>query len=156
TTKTFGALEFSVSKRVFFVERLNWSPFLWSLSLTASIQEGDLVFLYQDARRNWIARAGEGRFHTHRGYLDLKDLVGLEYGVFVKTSLGQSLAVLKPRLLELVNSFSRPTQIMYPKDIGYAIYQLGLKDGSPSLGSFSRWWNAGGLHAHRKPIGETR
>jgi len=97
--------------------------------LTASIQEGDLVFLYQDARRNWIARAGEGRFHTHRGYLNLKDLVGLEYGVFVKTSLGQLLAVFKPRLLELVNSFSRPTQIMYPKDIGYAIYQLGLKDG---------------------------
>ncbi|HYU88613.1 MAG TPA: tRNA (adenine-N1)-methyltransferase [Candidatus Bathyarchaeia archaeon] len=97
--------------------------------MTASIQEGDLVFLYQDARRNWIARAGEGRFHTHRGYLDLKDLVGLEYGVFVKTSLGQLLAVFKPRLLELVNSFSRPTQIMYPKDIGYAIYQLGLKDG---------------------------
>src|SRR5438309_728264 len=87
------------------------------------------VFPYQDARSNWIARAGEGRFHTHRGYLDLKGLVGLEYGVFVKTSLGQSLAVFKPRLLELVNSFSRPTQIMYPKDIGYAIYQLGLKDG---------------------------
>ena len=101
--------------------------------MTASIQGGDLVFLYQDARRNWIARAGEGRFHTHRGYLDLKDLVGLEYGVFVKTSLGQSLAVFKPRLLELVNSFNRPTQIMYPKDIGYAIYQLGLKEGDTAI-----------------------
>ena len=101
--------------------------------MTGSIQEGDLVFLYQDARRSWIAKAGEGRFHTHRGYLDLKDLVGLQYGVFVKTSLGQSLAVFKPRLLELVNSFNRPTQIMYPKDVGYSIYQLGLKDGDTAI-----------------------
>src|SRR5207245_9149252 len=33
-----------------------------------------------------------------------------------------------PRPVEVVNSCSRPTQIMYRQDIGYAIYQLGLKD----------------------------
>src|SRR5260370_21773406 len=100
-----------IKMRVLF-RTLKLDTVLRNPSLTVSIQEGDLVFLYQDARRNWIARAGEGRFHTHRGYLDLKDLVGLEYGVFVKTSLGRSLAVFKPRLLDLVNSFSRPRQIM--------------------------------------------
>jgi len=97
--------------------------------LTATFREGDLVLLYQDTRRHWITRAGEGRFHTHRGYLDLKDIVGMESGVSVKTSLGQSLAVFKPRLSDLVESFDRPTQILYPKDIGYAIYMLGLKNG---------------------------
>lgn len=59
----------------------------------------------------------------------MKDLVGLEYGGVVKTSLGQSLVVFKPRLLDLVDSFNRPTQILYPKDVGYALYQLGLKSG---------------------------
>ena len=97
--------------------------------MTETFREGDLVFLYQDARRNWIARAGNGRFHTHRGYLDLKDLVGIEPGAVVKTSLRQSLAVFKPRLSDIVNSFNRPTQILYPKDIAYAVYQLGLKNG---------------------------
>src|SRR5215467_9415676 len=97
--------------------------------LPDTINDGDFILLYQDARRSWVAKAGEGRFHTHRGYLDLKDLIGLEPGTMVETSLGQWLAVFKPRLSDIVDSFNRPTQILYPKDIGYAVYQLGLKNG---------------------------
>lgn len=97
--------------------------------MTAIFKEGDLVFLYQDPRRHWITRVGEGRFHTHRGYLELKDLVGLEPGQLVKTSLGQMIAAFEPRLMDLVDSFDRPTQILYPKDIGYTLYRLGLKNG---------------------------
>jgi tRNA (adenine57-N1/adenine58-N1)-methyltransferase catalytic subunit len=93
------------------------------------VQDGDLVLLYQDPRRQWIASAGEGRFHTHRGFVDLKELVGLESGSLVKTSLGQSISVFKPRLSDLVDSFDRPTQILYAKDIGYALYRFGLKNG---------------------------
>ena len=97
--------------------------------LPDTVSEGDLILLYQDARRRWVAKAGDGRFHTHRGYLDLKDLIGLEPGTIVKTSLGQQLAIFKPRLSDIVDSFNRPTQILYPKDLGYAVYQLGLKNG---------------------------
>ena len=97
--------------------------------MTAIFKEGDLVLLYQDPRRHWITRVGEGRFHTHRGYLELKDLVGLEPGQLVKTSLGQMIAAFEPRLADLVDSFDRPTQILYPKDIGYTLYRLGLKNG---------------------------
>ena len=97
--------------------------------MTATFKEGDLVLLYQDPGRHWITRIGEGRFHTHRGYLELKDLVGLEPGQLVKTSLGQVIATFEPRLMDLVDSFDRPTQILYPKDIGYALYRLGLKNG---------------------------
>lgn len=39
------------------------------------------------------------------------------------------IAAFEPRLMDLVDSFDRPTQILYPKDIGYAIYRLGLKNG---------------------------
>ena len=97
--------------------------------MTEVFREGDLVLLYQDARRSWIAKAGEGRFHTHKGYLDLKELIGMQPGAYVKTSLGQVLACFKPRLSDIVDGFNRPTQILYPKDIGYAIYRLGLKNG---------------------------
>lgn len=94
-----------------------------------TFQEGDLVLLYQDARRSWITKASAGRFHTHRGYLDLKEVIGLEPGAIVKTSLGQPIAVFSPRLSDIVDSFNRPTQILYPKDIGYALYKMGLKNG---------------------------
>ncbi len=88
-----------------------------------------MVLLYQDPRRHWMARAGEGRFHTHRGYLELKDLVGKEPGYTLKTSMGQELSLFKPRLSDIVDTFDRPTQILYPKDIGYAIYRLGIRNG---------------------------
>lgn len=87
------------------------------------------MLLYQDPRRHWIAKVTEGRFHTHRGFLELRDIIGVEPGSTIKTSLGQQLVVFRPRLGDLVDSFERPTQILYPKDIGYAIYQMGLRNG---------------------------
>ncbi len=97
------------------------------------IREGDQVLLYQDPRRKWATVVSRTRFHTHRGFLDLGDLVGKRYGDSVRTSLGSVLWVFKPRALDLVESFHRPTQILYPKDIGYALFQLGVKPGDRVL-----------------------
>lgn len=97
------------------------------------IKQGDRVLLYQDARRKWIARVEPGRFHTHRGFFELAELVGKEYGGSIRTSMGQDLAVFKPRALDIVESFDRPTQILYPKDIGYALFQLGVGNGDRVL-----------------------
>src|SRR2546425_6987201 len=47
--------------------------------------------------------------------------------------MGQNVAVLKPRALDIVESFDRPTQILYPKDIGYALFQLGIGSGDRVL-----------------------
>jgi tRNA (adenine57-N1/adenine58-N1)-methyltransferase len=101
--------------------------------LGREIALGDRVLLYQDGRRKWIAKVEPGRFHTHRGYFELSELVGKEYGGSVKTSMGQNLAVFKPRALDIVESFDRPTQILYPKDVGYALFQLGIGNGDRVL-----------------------
>jgi tRNA (adenine57-N1/adenine58-N1)-methyltransferase catalytic subunit len=101
--------------------------------LARVISLGDRVLLYQDARRQWIAKVEPGKFHTHRGYFELSDLIGKEYGGSIRTSLGQNLAVFKPRALDIVESFDRPTQILYPKDIGYALFQLGIGNGDRVL-----------------------
>lgn len=103
----------------------------WNLS--QQIREGDQVLLYQDPRRKWATVISRTRFHTHKGFLDLEELVGRRYGDSVKTSLGGLLWVFKPRVLDLVESFDRPTQILYPKDMGYALYQLGVKPGDRVL-----------------------
>lgn len=65
--------------------------------------------------------------------MDLDKLLGMRYGEIIKTSMGSSLSVFKPRIMDMVQSFDRPTQILYPKDIAYAIYQLGLRPGDTVL-----------------------
>lgn len=71
--------------------------------------------------------------------MDLETIIGIGYGSFVKTSMGQYLWVFKPRPVDSVELFDRPTQILYPKDIGYALYQLGLgpKDRVAEVGTGS-------------------
>ncbi len=98
-----------------------------------TIEEGDQVLLYQDPRRKWITTVSKQRFHTHKGFVELETLVGKRLGESVTTSMGQTLAIFKPRIVDIVESFERPTQILYPKDIGYALYQLGTKSGDKVL-----------------------
>src|SRR5205807_9281927 len=102
-------------------------------ALSREIKLGDQVLLYQDVRRKWIAKVEPGRFHTHRGYFELAELVGKEYGGSIRTSMGQNLAVFRPRALDIVESFDRPTPILYPKDNGYALFQLGIWNGDRVL-----------------------
>lgn len=58
--------------------------------------------------------------------MDLESIIGIGYGSSVTTSMGQYLWVFKPRPVDSVQLFDRPTQILYPKDIGYVLYHLGL------------------------------
>src|SRR5947209_13278587 len=89
------------------------------LALSREIKLGDRVLLYQDVRRKWIAKVEPGRFHTHRGYFELAELVGREYGGSIRTSMGQNLAVFKLRGLRIVGSFDVSNKALYPEDIGY-------------------------------------
>ncbi len=98
-------------------------------TLSQVIREGDVVLLYQDARRKWVTKVSGVRFHTHKGFVELGQVIGKRYGDSLRTSMGSSLFVFKPRALDMVESFERPTQILYPKDVGYALYQLGVKSG---------------------------
>ena len=97
--------------------------------MSERIREGNRVLLYQDARRKWIAPVSKTKFHTHRGFVNLEELVGKRYGEPIRTSMGQTLWTFKPRAVDVVEAFDRPTQILYPKDIGYALYQLDVKSG---------------------------
>ena len=98
-----------------------------------TIEEGNLVLLYQDPKRKWITTVSKQRFHTHKGFVELETIAGKKFGESVMTSMGQPLAIFKPRTVDIVESFDRPTQILYQKDIGYALYQLGTKSGDKVL-----------------------
>jgi len=96
----------------------------------SSIDKGGHVLLYLDRRRKWLVRAEEGRkFETHRGVIDLGGLVGRAYGEFVESSLGDKIWLLRPTTYDYIMKATRPTQILYPKDIGLVILRLGLTSG---------------------------
>ncbi|HEY4657452.1 MAG TPA: tRNA (adenine-N1)-methyltransferase [Candidatus Bathyarchaeia archaeon] len=98
--------------------------------MSETVREGDRVLLYQDPRRKWVATASRTKFHTHKGFVDLESIIGTGYGSCTKTSMGQPIWIFKPRPVDMVEAFDRPTQILYPKDIGYVLYQLGIGPGN--------------------------
>lgn len=96
------------------------------------IKVGDLVLIYVDEKRSKIVKVVSGKtLHTDRGYLKLDDLIGLEWGSRIKLSTGVTAYVLKPTLADLMlKSFKRVTQVIYPKDLAYMVFQAGIKEGS--------------------------
>ena len=95
------------------------------------ITEGDLILLYRDPRRNYLIQiAKESKFHTDRGYIDMKDIIGREFGSAVHTNLGDAFYVLKPTLYELMMKVNRNTQIIYPKDLGTILTKATVYPGA--------------------------
>lgn len=96
--------------------------------------EGSLALIYFDVRRQWLVRVDKGRqFHTHKGFINMADLVGRPFGSEAKSSLGYTFWVLRPTTHDLILHSARRTQIMYPKDIGLIILKLALSSGSNVL-----------------------
>ncbi len=97
----------------------------------SSIKEGDDVLLYLDRERTYQVRIEPGReFHTHRGFIRLEELIGKPWGSTVESSLGVGFYALRPLVRDRVLKTDRRTQVLYPKDIGYILYQIGIGPGS--------------------------
>jgi tRNA (adenine57-N1/adenine58-N1)-methyltransferase len=99
--------------------------------MTELIAEGDDIFLYMDRKRTYLVRVeAEKSFHTHKGYIQLGDLIGKEYGTRIASSMGREFVALKPTLRDYIFKTSRRTQISYPKDIALIIMYSGIGPGS--------------------------
>jgi tRNA (adenine57-N1/adenine58-N1)-methyltransferase len=94
------------------------------------IKEGDEIYLVYDHRQNYKIRVREGeRFHTKKGFIEIGNLIGEPYGITVTSSLGVSFYVLKPLIRDRVLKTDRRTQVLYPKDISYILFQMDLGAG---------------------------
>ena len=99
--------------------------------MTELIGEGDDVFLYLDKKRTYLVRVeAEKSFHTHKGYIQLGDLIGKEYGTRIVSSMDTEFVALKPTLRDYIFKTKRRTQISYPKDISLIIMFSGIGPGS--------------------------
>ena len=95
------------------------------------ICEGDYAILYLDVRRTYMVKVeGKKSFHTHKGYVELGELVGKNYGDTVQSSLGITFTLLKPTLTDYIMKSSRKTQITYPKDAALIVMFSGIGAGS--------------------------
>lgn len=98
------------------------------------IEAGDYVLLYSLTRnRRWLVRVEDRKFSTDLGLIDLADLLGKSYGDYIYTSKKIKLKIVNPTPYDYILNSERPTQIVYPKDIGYLILRLGVKPNSKIL-----------------------
>jgi len=99
--------------------------------MTELISEGNDVYLYLDTKRKYLVRVEPDKsFHTHKGYIQLGELIGKEYGTKIASSMGIDFVALKPNIRDYIFKTNRRTQISYPKDISLIILYSGIGTGS--------------------------
>lgn len=96
-----------------------------------AIEVGDRVLLFLDKKRTYLVEVEKGKaFHTHRGFIQLDELIGREYGIRIKSSTGIEFVTFKPTLRDFIFKSLRRTQIVYPKDIALMVMFSGIGPGS--------------------------
>lgn len=94
-------------------------------------QLNDLVLLLSPDEKRYLVRLmPNGRIDTNRGYILFNDIVGKEYGTYVKTHLKHNYMLLRPSTSDLVMHTKRISQIIYPKEIGYILLKLNVIPGA--------------------------
>jgi len=96
-----------------------------------TIHEGGNVLLYLNKKRSYLVKAEKGKsFHTHKGYIQIDDIIGKKYGTRLLSSIDVEFVALKPALRDFIFKAQRKTQIMYPKDIALMVMYSGIGPGS--------------------------
>ncbi len=95
------------------------------------VEEGKYILLIDTRAKRWLLRVERGaKLSTHRGEIDVGGMVGMPYGSSTKTHLGETIWIMKPTIEDFIMKARRPTQIIYPKDMGFLILRSGVKSGS--------------------------
>lgn len=95
-----------------------------------TVQYGDLVQLVSPSNKIFLFRLVEGgQLQTHRGVISFDELVGQVWGSQIFTHNGSSYFLLQPALADILREIKRNTQILYPKDIGFILLNMGIGPG---------------------------
>ncbi len=101
-----------------------------SANILSMIKDNELILLYNDAKRNFLVKVSDKRFHTDKGHIELSLLKDKNFGDTVKTNLNEQFYILKPCLNDLIMKIRRETQIIYPKDVGMILLKSGIFPGA--------------------------
>lgn len=93
-------------------------------------QEGDLIQLVGLSHKNFILRLKAGGvFQTHRGVLKHDEIIGQPWGSQILSHNGSPFFLIQPAIGDLLRGIKRVTQILYPKDIGFILVNMGIGPG---------------------------
>jgi len=99
--------------------------------LKETIQEGCDVLLFLDGRRSYLVKVEKEKdFHTHKGFIQLGELIGKEYGTRIRSNLNVEFVAFKPSIQDYMFKMARRTQIVYPKDVALIIMAGNVQPGS--------------------------
>ncbi len=93
-------------------------------------REGDLVQLFGRGHKSHFIQLQAGAvFQTHRGEIPHDQIIGKPWGSRLSSHTGSPFFLTRPGLADLIKNIKRNTQIIYPKDIGYAVMMMGVGPG---------------------------
>lgn len=89
---------------------------------------GEAVLMFHDSRATYLTnyRPG-GHFECHHGRLNFPD--PLHWGDVLPTNRGVPMAVLRPTHGEMMTMIKRRTTVVYPKEAGRIVMELGVRAG---------------------------
>src|SRR5699024_4178707 len=80
-------------------------------------QYGDRVQLTDAKRRHYTLVLEEGvKFHSHRGIIEHSQIVGMDEGSVVTSTLGSDFLLFRHLMVDHVLSMPRGAAVIYPKD----------------------------------------
>lgn len=102
---------------------------MWNMNAKIA-SKGDLIQIVGLRHKSFIFTLIEDKeLHTHRGIIKHNDLIGLPFGSRIESHNGSPFFLLQPSISDILLDLRRITQILYPKDIGYLLLQMGIGEG---------------------------
>lgn len=85
--------------------------------------DDDVLMIDGKGRKYLVRLQSGGQFHYHLGIVPHDEMIGSEEGMWVRSTGGGSLLVIRPRLADYVLKMPRGAAVVYPKDMGpIAVY----------------------------------
>ena len=106
---------------------------------------GDRVQLTDAKRRHYTVILKEGgQFHSHKGIINHDDIVGMDEGSVIESTLGSSFLLFRHLMVDHVLSMPRGAAVIYPKDaaqilvegdifLGARVLEAGAGSGALSM-----------------------
>ncbi len=88
----------------------------------------DFIYLFHEKVTYMLPYQPGNTLSTHKGNIKFPE--GLDYGDKILSNIGEEFFVLKPTLADYMMKVKRRTTIIYPKEAGAIILELGISNGT--------------------------